>query len=260
MPYALPRLSLFVALVAVTGLALAEDPKKETGPMTATIGFVSDYTFRGITQTSEHPALQGTFEYAHSSGLYAGLFASTVAFADSTGAFKDTGRLETDLSAGYRFEALGLSWDVGGIAYLYPDQDRKPLVANSDPKTKYNWYEYQAKTTYEAIKDKLAFTVGYNHSNNYWADSGKLDYLYASTKIALPFDATLQGSVGHSKIKYNSRFGAHDYNDWMIGIGREFFGVLVELRYVDTNISKRSEQPCADGCDPKAILAVSFSF
>jgi len=185
-----------------------------------------------------------------------------VGFADSTGTYKDTGRLETDFSAGYRFNMLGLSWDVGGIAYIYPDQDRKPLTnTRTDPQTKYNWFEYQAKATYEAIKDKLSFTVGWNHSNNYFADSGQLDYVYASSKLALPLDLTLQGSFGHSNIKYNSRFAAPDYNDWMVSIGRKFFGFLVELRYVDTNIPKaRGSQTCADGCDPKAILAITYSF
>ena len=45
----------------------------------ANIGAVTDYRFRGISQTLGKPALQGGADYAHSSGLYVGTWLSTVA-------------------------------------------------------------------------------------------------------------------------------------------------------------------------------------
>jgi uncharacterized protein (TIGR02001 family) len=39
----------------------------------AKIGIFSDYRTRGISQTQNDPALQGSLTLAHSSGLYAGV-------------------------------------------------------------------------------------------------------------------------------------------------------------------------------------------
>jgi hypothetical protein len=40
---------------------------------------VSDYIFRGISQTQRQPAIQGGFDYSHASGFYVGTWASNVA-------------------------------------------------------------------------------------------------------------------------------------------------------------------------------------
>jgi len=59
----LRSLSITVALVAAaTGLSAKAEEKKETSPWTTSLSLVSDYAFRGITQTSEKPALQGALE------------------------------------------------------------------------------------------------------------------------------------------------------------------------------------------------------
>ena len=44
----------------------------------ANVGLYTDYIFRGYTQTQNEPAIQGGFDVEHSSGLYAGTWASNV--------------------------------------------------------------------------------------------------------------------------------------------------------------------------------------
>ena len=68
--------TLLAALLAagVAAPALAQTPapaEAEAGPytLTANVGLFSSYRFRGIDQTYGKPALQGGFDYAHSSGL-----------------------------------------------------------------------------------------------------------------------------------------------------------------------------------------------
>ncbi|MDF3009278.1 MAG: hypothetical protein K0S03_74, partial [Burkholderiales bacterium] len=60
------RKSILSAAVAaallVPGLAAAQ----AASPITGNMSLVSDYRFRGLTQTFEEPALQGGFDYAHS--------------------------------------------------------------------------------------------------------------------------------------------------------------------------------------------------
>src|SRR6185503_8203245 len=68
--------------VVLPGIALAADaPAAPASPntFTANVGFVSDYAFRGISQTMGEPAVQGGFDYSHTpTGLYLGIWGSNV--------------------------------------------------------------------------------------------------------------------------------------------------------------------------------------
>ncbi len=54
--------------------AQAAAPATPASPHTFTgnVGLFSDYRFRGISQTYKQPAIQGGFDYSHSSGIYLG--------------------------------------------------------------------------------------------------------------------------------------------------------------------------------------------
>ena len=67
--------ALLIAGFAAPSMAQTAAPAAaEASPhtLTANVGLVSSYRFRGIDQTYGKPALQGGFDYAHSSGFYAG--------------------------------------------------------------------------------------------------------------------------------------------------------------------------------------------
>ncbi|MDD3529832.1 MAG: TorF family putative porin, partial [Gallionellaceae bacterium] len=68
-----------VTVLALCGLSTLSLPVlAEDGPhsITGNLAFVSDYAFRGISQTDEDPAIQGGFDYAHASGFYLGVWGS----------------------------------------------------------------------------------------------------------------------------------------------------------------------------------------
>ena len=79
--FALAAISALVAMPTFaqtsTEAAAAAAPQSPWA-FTANIGLFSDYRFRGISQTDKKPALQGCFDVAHSSGLYAGNWNSNV--------------------------------------------------------------------------------------------------------------------------------------------------------------------------------------
>ena len=52
----------------------AGDPKN----FSATVTFATDYVFRGVSQTDNKPAVQGSFDYKHPSGAYLGIWGSNV--------------------------------------------------------------------------------------------------------------------------------------------------------------------------------------
>ena len=70
-----------IALALVSAFAapaFAEEAPASAHTFTGNVGFVSDYVFRGISQTQNHPAIQGGFDYNHASGFYVGTWASNV--------------------------------------------------------------------------------------------------------------------------------------------------------------------------------------
>src|SRR4051812_17806657 len=69
-----PQLAL--AGLALTGAAAwADEPASS---LSYNIGVVSDYRYRGISQSGRDPALQGGIDYTDKSGFYVGTWASTI--------------------------------------------------------------------------------------------------------------------------------------------------------------------------------------
>jgi uncharacterized protein (TIGR02001 family) len=75
------KIKIFVfslsAALAASAMA-ADDATLSQSPFAYNVGITSDYIFRGITQTTHSPALQGGVDYTHTSGLYLGGWASNV--------------------------------------------------------------------------------------------------------------------------------------------------------------------------------------
>ena len=72
---------LFIlAATAVAAPALAEDAPAPASPWTVTGGatLITDYRFRGISQTDRRFAIQGTIGISHSSGFYVGTWGSSI--------------------------------------------------------------------------------------------------------------------------------------------------------------------------------------
>ncbi|HEX7455263.1 MAG TPA: TorF family putative porin, partial [Gallionella sp.] len=111
--------TLILAALAVPGIAMAEDaaPAAPASPITANVGFTTDYIFRGIAQTSHNPAIQGGIDYAHSSGFYAGVWGSNVSWiADSGAIATGSTTMELDTYLGFKNAFAGdFNYDVGFI-------------------------------------------------------------------------------------------------------------------------------------------------
>jgi len=88
------------ALVMAPGVSMAQ--------LSANVGYMSDYIFRGVFQ--EDSSAMGGLDYAHDSGLYIGTWAADVGDG-----------LETDLYFGYGGEAGDFSYSIGYTGYYYTD-------------------------------------------------------------------------------------------------------------------------------------------
>ncbi len=90
--------------------------------LTGNMAIVSDYRFRGISQTfgegffTVGPAIQGGIDYSHSSGLYLGNWNSNV----SGNQYPNGSSIEMDFYGGWKHAWGDFGLDVGTIYYAYP--------------------------------------------------------------------------------------------------------------------------------------------
>ena len=77
--------------------AFAQDEPAKPVTVTGTVGLVSDYRFRGVSQSDRGMAVQGGFTIAHESGAYVGTWGSNLG---GWGRFGGA-NMELDLIAGY---------------------------------------------------------------------------------------------------------------------------------------------------------------
>lgn len=214
------------------------------GELSGNVGFVTDYTFRGVSQTSEAPAVQGGFDYAHPSGGYVGIWASSIDFGDAQAG------TEIDYYAGYSKEiGGGVTADGGVIYYQYPG-------ARDD--LNYDFYEVYGGISYDAQigGQEVATDASISYSPDYFGGSGEGYYLKAGASTPVGNGFTLDGHLGYQFIEDEDTFGLPDYADWSIGLAYELEGFELKAQYIDTSISSTD---CPDGCDAKGVLSVSRS-
>lgn len=122
------------------------------------ISVYSEYEYRGISQTSEKPAVQLNLDYSHSSGFYLGLFASNISWLKDykkAGAVKDSAPAEIDLFGGYKFEVVkDVTLDLGYLHYEYSGMTPLPGLpkANTD--------EVYFGVTYSYFNAKYSYSTG----------------------------------------------------------------------------------------------------
>lgn len=164
----LSALSVPTVSMAEEAAAPAEATPDWTFPMSVSV--VSDYIFRGQSQTWGKPAAQFSAEADHKSGLYAGFFISNVSDNWLPGA-----SVETDLYAGFRGNLPGaakdVAFDAGAIYYAYPgaNWDESPFVG-SNKSNSLNTLEAYIGLTYKMLNFKTGRTLteyfGWNDNNS----------------------------------------------------------------------------------------------
>ena len=201
------------------------------GELTGGAALTNNYVFRGITQSDDDPAIQGSLNYTLDTGfagtsVYGGLWGSNVDFNDGDGA-----HVELDWTFGLGGEILdsGVNYTLGGIYYSYP-----------------------------------SFQGGVNYAPDFFNGSGDAWDPNGGVKIGIPipdqlFTLTLEGYTGHQWVDDNARFGADDYQDWKLGLSVGIKMLTLSAYYTDTNLSK-SDCGGTGNCGPRAVLALGATF
>jgi uncharacterized protein (TIGR02001 family) len=229
--------------VAVAGalaapLAFAQDATPS--PLTFNVGIVSDYLFRGISQTHGDPALQGGVDYLHPSGFYVGAWASSITWVKD---WLGKGSTEIDVYGGYKNSFAGGDWtyDVGLISYNYPGHGSASPGNLANPNTT----EVYGALGYKWLTAKYSHTtsshfVGWYGGPAYDQKTRGSGYFELNASYDLGNGWGLVGHAGHQKVKNSVAVGGvsdASYSDWKIGVTKDVGFGVVGLAYSDTDTS-----------------------
>lgn len=219
--------SLTLLVMGVLSAPIVAQAADSPHSFTGNVALVSDYLFRGVTQTQHKPAIQGGFDYSHASGFYIGTWASNVSWVEEL-FLLDNSSIELDLYGGYRGSVGDFGYDVGAITYYYPGDD------------KYN--SVSPNTTELYLSGSWKFlTLKYSHvvSKNFIAwqgaagqDTKGSNYLELNASYDLGNGWGVSGHVGHQAVAHLSDA---NYTDWKVGVTKDLGFATVGLAYSDTN-------------------------
>ena len=234
------------ALVLAFALAAPVLPGVAHADLAFNAGVVTDYRYRGISQTRLKPTLQGGVDFS-SGGLYLGAWASGIQWIQDFGG--DAG-YELDLYGGYKGQlSKDLGYDVGVLTYQYPGNGLAPSA---------NTTEIYGALTFGA------FTAKYSHAvTNTFANPGSKNSFYLD--LSAGFDVggfTVTPHLGHQKI--NGPFGGvGTYTDYSLTVAKDFSGLLLSVALVGTDADKAFYSSPVNGKElGKAglVLGAKYSF
>ncbi|WP_420101263.1 TorF family putative porin [Bosea sp. (in: a-proteobacteria)] len=263
-------LSLAGALFAA-GAQAADLPSKKGEPVApvapaftmfdvaVSIKGMTDYNFRGISQTNRKPAIQGSAELQIYNNLfYVGVAGSNVKLVTDPSA-------EVDFYAGIRPKLGDVSFDLGVWQYYYPRERQFIFPAGTfwTPKNT-DFTEVYGKVSYTYAD---ALTVGANLFYAWdWLGTGASGtYASITAKYSLPFleGLAVSGEFGHYWLGRTNQAiwsttpptNLPDYYYWNAGVSYTYKNLTADLRYHDTNLSKR--ECFLNTSDPRGILTGS---
>ena len=244
----LKKKMLVAALVASFALPAAAE-----STISSNVGFVSDYVFRGITQNSHNPAVQGGIDYSHDSGLYAGVWGSNVSWiADSGAVASGSVSMELDTYAGYRGAASDIGYDVGYVRYNYlGDYTAASGFAKADT------HELYGSVSYKFLSAKYSYSLGdfLTVVNGKGSSYFELNASYALEVTVI----TLSAHAGKQTFK-PSTADIYTYTDYKLGASKDLSGYVVGVAYTSTNAgSAWTYADAVGGKWGKGVLAVSVT-
>lgn len=221
-----------VRILAALGLAAMAGAAQAEVSGTATI--VSDYDYRGFTQTGNDATVQLSIDYAHESGWYIGTWGSGVDFGT------DKPSTEVDVYSGYRGSAGDLGYDVGVLYYAYPGA--------SD----LNFTEIYGKLSYSIVSG------GVYYSNDFGGSSDSAFYVYGDVGIpAGPLTVGLHAGLSDGDGVGATYFGdgaggfvEDSYADYAIGVSYSASNLTLGLKWIAIDAGDA-------GSDDRVVLSVS---
>lgn len=230
-----------VAASALPTFALADDAPAAS-PITYNIGVVSDYRYRGITQSKLKPALQGGVDYAQGP-FYVGTWLSTIKWVKDAGkTFSpeiDSGNapVEWDLYGGTKGEIIKdtLTYDVGVLAYVYLGEKFHNIGwSNPDTGEFYGSLTYSVFTAKVSISATPLFGIPKSKGSQYYDLSANFDLGSGFNLVPHVGYQNIAGSYAE-----DNALPSYSYADYSLTLGKDFGkGLSASLAFVATDADK----------------------
>jgi uncharacterized protein (TIGR02001 family) len=219
-------------------------------------GVVTDYRFRGISQSRLKPALQGGIDFAHKSGFYVGTWASTIRWLEDAGG---EGPVELDLYGGYKGSITdSLSYDVGILRYQYP---RENFAVTPNTTEVYGALTFGPATVkYSRVIGKETFGVA-NSKGSY--------YLEGAATFDLGSGFSLTPHIGYQHYAGDAAPGVTNdsfasYTDYSLTLAKDMGnGLSLTAAIVGTDTKDPFYQSAANGKNlgkTGLVLGAKYSF
>ncbi len=255
----------FAAITAGGALALAvpasaqdvpvEAPAETPPPITVSgsATLISQYRFRGVSQSDEDVAVQAGLTATHESGFHVGTWGSNLAGFGSFGG----SNLELDVFGGFKKDLGGVTVDAGLLWYLYPGTNGT------------DYAEPYASVSGTLGPLSLKAGAAYAPRQDAIGDNDNL-YVYTDAAGAIPgTPVTLKGHLGYTTGKGSTLAGPDGhYLDWLVGADISYKMLTLGVAYVDTDIGKTGAdafytsgtRPGRNIVDGAVLLSVTASF
>ena len=248
---ALAASGLFATAAFAQTAPAAAPEAPEASPLTANVTVVSDYRYRGISQSNFKPAIQGGFDYAHESGFYIGNWNSSISWisdaAPATANTRVTAPIEMDFYGGIKKEFIGEGFasDFGVLQYYYPTSGLNVSGTQANPNTTELYaaqnFTFGAVTGFVKFSYSVSPIFGFaNSTGSYYPD---LTVNYDTGVWGLALNA----HVGYQYVAGNvqgsptgaSNSSLYSYTDWKLGVTKDFGGGLsLSAAYIGTDAGK----------------------
>jgi uncharacterized protein (TIGR02001 family) len=262
-------LTAAVATAVLTSAGFAQAHDKEPAIVTgdslmegfeisANVALVSDYRFRGISQTGQDAAVQGGFDAAFGPGFYIGTWASSVDFGDLPAEDGSYGTMEIDYYAGWA-SSIGdtdFGVDVGYMYYQYPGD-------TTDPEGDYQ--EFYIGGSWKDLSLKV------NYSDDYYAETDEFWYVSGDYSFTLLEDLTIGLHVGYNmleelefrdngSVKQGGFLSSDEdaYTDYSVTVTYNWATVDFSVAYVGTDLDEEDVFD-TDNADGTAVFSISKS-
>ena len=263
-------LSIVAALALSAAPAFAADMPVKAAPAPAAapspwdIAFgsalMSDYVFRGVTQSNHKPSVAAYFEPRYNITkdiqLYVGVSGESISFPNRAAA-------EIDFYGGARWTIGPVVLDGGFWYYDYPGGTcyngaiagcQASLPNGNVIKSDMSFWEVYFKPTWN-VNDSLAIGGNFYYTPSMMNSGAPGTYISATAKYTLPatilpsgIGAYVSGEFGRQYLGTTDSFYGvtgfpngidyADYNTWNVGLGFTYKVFTLDLRYSDTDLSK----------------------
>jgi len=228
------------ALCAMPVMAADAPAPAPASPHTVTsnVGLVSNYIFRGISQTSNNPAIQGGMDYSHASGFYAGVWGSNVNWIQDSVVTSGSVTMELDTYLGFKKSINDdMGYDFGYIRYNYLGN-----YTTVSPYTAADTAEVYAAFTYKFLTAKYSYslldqflTVPDTKGTNYLELNA--NYTIPDTTFTLTAHVGKQTYTGATADGLAAAGTPPTYTDYKVGVAKDFSGYVIGLAYSATDAS-----------------------